>query len=74
VKGKAYRMLVESQKERNHLQDQDIGGWIILKLIFERQDVMIWTGLLRLRMGLVERSCEHGNEPLDSIKFWEFLE
>jgi hypothetical protein len=26
----AYRLLWESQKERDHYEEQDIGGWIIL--------------------------------------------
>jgi hypothetical protein len=26
----------ESQKERDHWEYQDVGGWTILKLIFER--------------------------------------
>jgi hypothetical protein len=26
----------ESQKERNHWEDQDVGGWTILKWILER--------------------------------------
>jgi hypothetical protein len=26
----------ESQKERNHQKAQDVGGWIILKLILDR--------------------------------------
>jgi hypothetical protein len=25
-----------SQRERDHYEDQDVGGWIILKLILER--------------------------------------
>jgi hypothetical protein len=32
----AYRILVGSQKERDHYEDQDVGGWIILKWILER--------------------------------------
>jgi hypothetical protein len=32
----AYRILVGSQKERDHWEDQDVGGWTILKLILER--------------------------------------
>jgi hypothetical protein len=32
----------ESQKERDHQEDQDIGGWIILKWILDR---MGWYGL-----------------------------
>jgi hypothetical protein len=27
---------LESQKERDHYEDQDIGGWTILKYILER--------------------------------------
>jgi hypothetical protein len=26
----------ESQKKRDHLENQDVGGWIILKLILDR--------------------------------------
>jgi hypothetical protein len=32
----AYRILVGRQKERDHWEDQDVGGWIILKWILER--------------------------------------
>jgi hypothetical protein len=32
----AYRILVESQKERNHWEDKEVGGWTILKWILER--------------------------------------
>jgi hypothetical protein len=28
----------EIQKERDHWEDQDVGGWTILKWILERQD------------------------------------
>jgi hypothetical protein len=35
---------------------------------------MIWTGSIWLRIGTVEESFEHGNEPSGSIKFWEVLE
>jgi hypothetical protein len=28
----AYRILVGSQKERDHCEDQDVGGWTILKM------------------------------------------
>jgi hypothetical protein len=33
----------ESQKERNHYEDQYVGGWIILKWILEGQDGVGWT-------------------------------
>jgi hypothetical protein len=32
----ACRILVGSQEERNHWEDQDVGGWTILKYILER--------------------------------------
>jgi hypothetical protein len=38
----------ESQKERDHWEDLDVGGWIILKWILDR---MVWTGLIWLRIG-----------------------
>jgi hypothetical protein len=35
---------LESQKERDHWEDQDVGGWAILKWILEREDRMEWNG------------------------------
>jgi hypothetical protein len=35
-KRNAYRILWESQKERDHWEDKDVGGWTILKWILER--------------------------------------
>jgi hypothetical protein len=35
-KRKAYRILVESQKQKDHWEDLDIGGRIILRWILER--------------------------------------
>jgi hypothetical protein len=35
-KRNVYRILVESQKERGHWEDQDVGGWTISKWILER--------------------------------------
>jgi hypothetical protein len=32
----AYRLLWESQKERDRQEDQDVGGWIILEWILEK--------------------------------------
>jgi hypothetical protein len=34
----------ESQNERDHYEDQDTCGRIILKRILERWDVVVWTG------------------------------
>jgi hypothetical protein len=45
------RELRESQRERDHKEDQDIGGLIILGWISERWDGVMWTGLVLLRIG-----------------------
>jgi hypothetical protein len=64
----------ESQTVRNRWEVQDVGWWTILKWILERQDEMVWIGLIWLRIGPVEDSCERGNEPSGFINCWEFLE
>jgi hypothetical protein len=42
--------LWEIQKERDHYEDEDVGRWIILKWILEREDRVVWTGLVWLRL------------------------
>jgi hypothetical protein len=39
----------ESQKERDHWEDQDVGGWAILKWILERWDGVDWIDIARDR-------------------------
>jgi hypothetical protein len=39
----------ESQKERDHWKDQDVGVWTILGWILERQDGMVWTDVAQNR-------------------------
>jgi hypothetical protein len=34
------------QKERDHWEDLHVGGRIMLKWILEKQDGMVWTGLI----------------------------
>jgi hypothetical protein len=41
----------ESQKERDHSEDQDVDGWIISKWILERYDGMVLTRFICLRIG-----------------------
>jgi hypothetical protein len=36
AKRNTYRVLVESQKERDHWEDEDVARWIILKWLLER--------------------------------------
>jgi hypothetical protein len=39
-----------------------------------KQDGLVRTGLIWLRIGPVEGSCEHSNEPSATVKFSEFFE
>jgi hypothetical protein len=39
----------ESQKERDHWEDQDVGGWTILKWILERGDGVDWIDMAQDR-------------------------
>jgi hypothetical protein len=62
-----------SQKEGDQYTDLDVGGRIILRWILEKYDGVVWTGLIWLRIGIVEGSYGNGNEPSGSIKCWEIL-
>jgi hypothetical protein len=42
----AFRFLWESQRERDHYEDQNVDGWIILGWILERWDGVMWTELV----------------------------
>jgi hypothetical protein len=50
-KRNAYRLLVGKPEGKNHEEDQDVGGWIILGWILERWDGVMWTGFVWLRIG-----------------------
>jgi hypothetical protein len=41
-KRNAYRILVGKPEGKRQLEDQDVGGWTILKWILDR---MVWSGL-----------------------------
>jgi len=61
-------------KERDHLGDPGADGRIILRWIFRKWDVEVWTGSSWLRIGTGGGHCECGNEPSGSIKCGEFLD
>ena len=67
----AHKVSVGKHKKPHHLKDLDVGGKIILKLISKY--VEAWTGFVWLRTGSSYGFCEHGNEPLGTIKCGEFL-
>jgi hypothetical protein len=58
---------------RDHQEDLDIDGRIILKCISEKQG-MIGLDSSGSGYGPVIGSCDHGNEPPGCIKCWEILE
>jgi hypothetical protein len=39
-----------------------------------KMEMRMWTGFMQLRDGPVTGSCGHGNEPLSSVKCWEFAD
>jgi hypothetical protein len=40
-------------RERDHLGDPDVNERIVLRWIFRKWDVGVWTGLIWLRIGTV---------------------
>jgi hypothetical protein len=48
-------------------------GWVLLKWILEKQDGVVLSGLIYVRIGTKVNFCEHGNENSDSIKCWKIL-
>jgi len=46
-----YRVLEGNLEERDHLGDKGVDGRIILRWIFRKWDVGVWTGSNWLRVG-----------------------
>jgi hypothetical protein len=46
-----HRLLVGKSEGKIPLENQDVGGWIILRRILESYDGMVLTGLSWLRTG-----------------------
>jgi len=47
----AYRVLVGKHEGKNHLGDTGVDGRFILRWIFRKWDVGLWTGSIWLRIG-----------------------
>jgi hypothetical protein len=45
----------ESQKERDHWEDEDVGGWTILKCILEGWDDIDWIYLTLVNTVMILR-------------------
>jgi hypothetical protein len=67
------KVLVGKLEGKRPLEEPDIGGSIILKWIL---NIMGGRGLdlSNSGQGSAVDSCERGNKPSGSIKFWESLE
>jgi hypothetical protein len=64
----------EIQKERENWKDIDVwGGGTILKWMLEKYEEYSLDSS-GSGEAPVAGSCDHHNEPLRIIKFWEFLE
>ena len=63
---KVYRFLEGDLRERDHLGDGGVDGRIILRWIFKKWDVAVWTGLTLAQE--VAGTGECGNEPSGSVK------
>lgn len=50
-KRNAYRTLVEIPQGKNHSEDPDVDGQIILKLILQELNGMVWMKFIGLRIG-----------------------
>jgi hypothetical protein len=47
----AYMVSVGKPEGKDHWENRDISGKIILKWIIKKQDGVVWTGLIWLRIG-----------------------
>jgi hypothetical protein len=62
-----------SLKEGNRLHDIDVDVTLISHWKLKK----LWGNVSWVtdsEYGSMASSCEHGNEPSDSLKFWEFLQ
>jgi hypothetical protein len=48
----AYRILVGKPEGNIQLGNKEVGSWTILKWILEREEGMVWIGLIWPRIGI----------------------
>jgi hypothetical protein len=58
----------ENLQGRDHLEDLEPEGRVILAWILGIKGAKAWTGRIWLRVGPMVSFCEHGKEPPGSIK------
>jgi hypothetical protein len=50
------------------------GGGGNIRIILKKYSMRVWAGLIRIRIGLSGRPCEHGSDHSVSIKDGVFLD
>jgi hypothetical protein len=63
-----------SQRERDNQEDEDGGGWIVLRCILKTFDEVAWTELVWFGMEQVENCSECGNEHSGPMTCRETIE
>ena len=69
-----YMVLVGKPEGKRQLGRPRRRWEIILKWVFRKLDVDVWTGSSWLRTGTGDCDCDCGNEPSGSVKCREFLD
>ena len=64
-----YNTVVGKPEGEIHLKDSGVEGRIILKCILEKGDVRVQIVFIFYRIGTSVGCCEHGDEPVGSIKW-----
>jgi hypothetical protein len=64
----------ENVRERDHFEDPGVDARIILRWIFRKWEVRVWTGWSWLRIWTGGGHCECGNGSSGPIKCREFID
>jgi len=69
----SYKVLLGKLRDKDNSEDTDFKSRIILKLILMKYNERAWAGFICVGTGASRGSCDHRNEPLDSIQCRKFL-